>query len=391
MRPRAGDRLLLAWWNPLLACGLCVLGYVELLAPARYQGDPVWPGPLTANVVVVAAATLPLAWRRLLPTLAPAAVLLVLAAAAAALGGGEATTTFLVFIVASYTLAAYGRHPAMTAAGVVAVGSIHELRDPHVHGIGDVVWAFGILVVAWLVGLAVRTRQLRIGDLETQAERTEREHADKVAEALAAERTAIARELHDIVSHLVAVIVIQAQVGGRALPADPVQAADALTTIETSGRTALTELRQLLTVLGGDEIHPVPLASLGRMDELVARCRSTGLEVELTMDLGSPLPMLCDATAYRVVQEALTNTMRHAPGSRARVSVVQREDMLEVVVEDHGGSSHGDVGVGRGLIGMRERVALVGGGVAAGPVDDGWRVRAELPLDEALVGQSAHP
>lgn len=376
---RRGPR---GWWNPLLAGGLCALGYVELLTPARYQGVPVWPGPEVANVFVVAGATLPLAWRGRMPTAAPTTALAVLCVAALALGGGEATTTFLVLIVAAFTLAAHGRSLPFGAAALIVVTVVHDLRDPQVNGVGDVVWAAGIVLVAWLVGLAVRTRQLRIGDLESRAQRLEREHAEHVTKALAAERAAIARELHDIVSHLVAVIVIQAQVGARALPADVGQAATALDTIESSGRTALGELRQLLTMLGEvPSPQQVPLASLGRLDELARRCRDAGLEVALaTGPLPSELPLLCDATAYRIIQESLTNTLRHAPGAVARVTITSARDTLEIVVDDSGGASVGEPGVGRGLIGMRERAALLGGTVQAGRTGRGWQVRAELPV-----------
>jgi len=382
VRALVRGRELLPWLNPLLAGALCALGYVELLAPARYQGDPVWPGPVAANVAVVAGVTLPLAWRRRFPTAAPAVALVVLGVASAVLGGGEATTTFLVFIVATFTVVAHGRFPAAGAVGVVVVGAVHEVRDPHVHGVGDVVWAFGIVVVAALIGLAVRTRQLRIGDLETQAERAEREHSEQVMAALAAERAAIARELHDMVSHLVAVIVIQAQAGARALPADVEHAAEALATIEQSGRSALTELRQLLTVLSDEETHQVPLASLERLGELADGCRSAGLEIALEVNQVPPLSPLCDATAYRVIQEALTNTIRHAPGARTRVAVAELDGLVDIVVEDSGGGRGAGAGAGRGLIGMRERVALAGGAVTAGPSDGGWRVHAELPLDQ---------
>src|SRR6185437_12333434 len=196
--------------------------------------------------------TLPLALRRRWPTAVNVSILGGLALISAAFGGSEATTGFLVFIVATFTLAAYGRWPLASAAAVVGAAVVHEVRDPHVHGLSDAVWALGRPAIAWLIGWARRTRVRRIGALESEALQAERRHAEQVAAATAAERAAIARELHDIVAHAVSVIVIQAQAGSRALPARTDVAADVLTTIESSARTALAELRRLLTLLSDD-------------------------------------------------------------------------------------------------------------------------------------------
>lgn len=377
------------WADRTVAVLLCALGYVELLVPARYDGAPVWPGPLLLDVVLVAALTLPLMFRRTWPTAVPSGVLLVAAGAAVLVGGGEATTEFLVFIVCSYTLAAHASRAWWGGILVLAVAAVHEGTDPHVHGVGDVVWAFGVPVAAWIVGLAVRVRQQRIGHLESAAISAELRHADEVTAATTAERAAIARELHDIVSHLVAIIVIQAQAGSRALPHDVGTAATVLETIESSGRTALEELRQLLTVLAGEPVGAVnePQASLRRLPELLAQVRSAGVEVACEGDIPSDLPLLVDVAAFRIVQEALTNTMRHAPGAQARVALRTQGDCLEIEVADCGGRAaatpHGQ-GSGRGLIGMRERAALAGGVVTAGPHGSGFRVRAALPLSDRV-------
>lgn len=374
------------WRDPALAAFLCALGYVELLAPARYDGSPVWPGPRAVNLVVVAALTLPLAFRRRRSTSVPLAVLAVAAAAALALGGSEATTEFLVFVVCSYTLAAHGRWLVTGGVAVLAVAAVHELRDPHVHGVGDVVWAFGLPLAAWLVGLAVRVRQQRIGQLESAAAAAERRHTEEVQAATAAERESIARELHDLVSHLVAVIVIQAQAGARSLPHDPTTAASVLETIESSGRTALGELRQLLTVLSGESggAPTEPRASLRRLPALVEQVRSAGLEVVVEGEVAADVPVLADVAAFRIVQEALTNVLRHAPGARVAVTLLARDDVLVVTVEDGGSSAHpaASEGAGRGLIGMRERATLAGGTVTAEPHGNGFRVRAVLPLHD---------
>ena len=245
-------------------------------------------------------------------------------------------------------------------------------------------------------------RQHRIGSLETEAAGAAERHAFQIAVATAAERASIARELHDVVSHAVSVVVIQAQVGRRALPDDVPVAQESLASIETSARNAMTELRQLLTVLTpDDETVPttpmVPVASLRHVDALIEECRAAGLTVEAEIDPGvGPGTPMADLAAYRLLQEALTNTMRHAPGATARVSVRQCGDMLEVTAADDGapttgpGPSHPTTGpgTGRGLIGMRERVALAGGQlVEAGRRGDGFRVHALIPAAPGHDGE----
>jgi signal transduction histidine kinase len=370
-----------------LAVVLCAGGEYELFDHVTYGGADVWPGPNAVNAVVIPLLTLPLAFRRRWPSAVSLYVLAGLAVTSIVLGGGEATTTFLLFLTAVFTGAAYARRPVLVAAAAVAAGVAHDLRDPQVHGLGDAVWGLGMLVAAWLIGWAVRTRQQRIGSLEAQAVEVAERHAEQVAAVTARERRAIARELHDVVTHAVSVIVIQAQAGARALPQRSEVAADALAQIEETGRSALAELRGLLTLLTDEdtEIDVHPAASLAQLDELLDRCRASGLRVDLDADDELPrLPALADLAAFRVVQEALTNTLRHAPGASARVTIRRSEDVLEVVAEDDGatGDARGSADEsGRGLIGMRERLALAGGRlVAAGPNASGFRVHATVPL-----------
>jgi signal transduction histidine kinase len=194
--------------------------------------------------------------------------------------------------------------------------------------------------------------------------------------------------LHDIVAHAVTVIVIQAQAGARALPDSVALAGEIFERIEASGRTALTELRGLLTLLADDTVaaDTQPAASLGQIDELVQTCQTAGQQIELTIE--GPLPPLspvADLAAYRVVQEALTNTLRHAPGATTRLRLSRHGTMLQIEAEDDGGphptpsSAHN--GAGRGLIGMRERLTLAGGHlVQAEHRDTGFVIRAEVPI-----------
>jgi signal transduction histidine kinase len=248
-----------------------------------------------------------------------------------------------------------------------------------------------LVAISALLGRAVWLRQHRIGTLEQDAELTAEQHTREIAEATAAERASIARELHDIVSHAVSVIVIQSQAGARALPHSPDVVQTALAAIEASARTAMDELRQLLQLLTPDDTRPAtaPMASLRQLDELVDQCRGAGLDVDV--DGEAPyLDPVADLAAYRIVQEALTNTMRHAPGARARISLRATGGMLEIVASDSGsasgdpGDSNGNVsGAGRGLIGMRERLAVAGGQLTEAALHrDGYRLRALVPIRE---------
>jgi len=337
--------------------------------------------------VVIPLLTLPLAARRRRPLLSCLFILTAVAVSSAVLGGGEATTEFLLFIAVAYSGAAYAEHPVLVAAATVAAGAVHEVRDPAVHGPGDVVWALGMVAIAFLLGRAVYARQHRIGALQDEAARRDQEHAQQVAAATAAERAAIARELHDIVAHAVSVVVIQAQAGARTLPHKPELAARTFDTIEDSARTALVELRRLLTVLSGADsgvAAPRPAGSLSQINELVRSFDASGLAIALTMQ--DPLPQLTPAAelaAYRVVQEALTNAARHARGSHVTVDVAVAGGAVTVrVVNTAGEAGHlAGLGAGRGLIGMRERLHLVGGElVDAAPYDGGFRILASIPL-----------
>ncbi|HXR42110.1 MAG TPA: histidine kinase [Acidothermaceae bacterium] len=373
-----------------LAVALCAGGEYELFAHVTYSGAAVWPGPRAVNAILIPFLTLPLVARRKRPLAVCLSVFGLLALSSLVLGGGEATTEFLLFIATTFTGAAYTSRPVVIAAAALAAGVVHDLRDPQVHGFSDAVWSLGLLAISFLLGRAVYARQHRIGSLEHAAVVAERRHADEVAAATAAERAAIARELHDIVAHAVSVIVIQAQAGSRALPTRIDVAADVLTTIESSARTALAELRRLLTLLSddGDPATTNPVASLSQLPELLDRCRGAGLAVELDADQLPTLTPASDLAAYRVIQEALTNTLRHAPGAAAAVTVRRRRESIELVVTDNGGDGSAAAsatdGTQRGLIGMRERLALVGGElVKAGPSASGYIVEAVIPVEPA--------
>lgn len=376
------------WRDVALAVALCALGQLELFGHELYNGKPVWPGPVWLNAILIVALSAPFAWRRSRPLPAMLVTLTVMTASTLILGGSEAAATFIVLIAATFSGAAYSRHlVAVVTAGLIA-SAAHGVNNPSAKGLADLTWTYGLVAISVIIGRAVWVRQHRIGSLESDASSAEERHARHIEAATAAERANIARELHDIVSHAVSVIIIQAQVGARAIPNDLVVVGDSLAAIETNARSAMSELRQLLTLLSAEDepAAVVPMASLRQLDELLNRFRTAGLSVETDFDIDptlEPLSPMADLAAYRVIQEALTNTMRHAPGATAHLRVRRRGDTLELLAHDNGEPATRSVsglGSGRGLIGMRERLNLAGGRlVAAGHDGNGFRVHALIP------------
>lgn len=249
-------------------------------------------------------------------------------------------------------------------------------------------------VLAWVLGDSLRTRRAYFDQLEERAARLEREREAQSKVAVAAERARIARELHDVVAHNVSVMVVQADGAAYVMDAAPDQAKQALETISSTGRQALAEMRRLLGVLRtGDAPESgeyVPQPDVEQIEDLVAQVRQTGLEVDFKVEgTPRPLPSGVELTAYRVVQEALTNTRKHGgPDAGASVRLVYFDDGLGLLIEDDGrGAAHelyedgGADGAGHGMIGMRERIGMVGGTLDAGPrPGGGFRISALLPL-----------
>jgi len=228
----------------------------------------------------------------------------------------------------------------------------------------------------------VREREARVEVLTARTDALEREQELRIREAAALERTTIARELHDVVAHKVSVMVIQAGAERSLLDPASTTTEETLRTIETTGREALVELRRLLGVLRTGEQHSLaPQPTLADVDVLVARVRDAGVDVELRIEgERRPLAPGVELSAFRIVQEALTNVLKHAGGSRAFVALRFQPAELEIEVRDEGGSARPPgPGTGHGLLGIRERVALHGGRVDAGPTGDGYAVRARLP------------
>jgi signal transduction histidine kinase len=373
------------WWtDSLLALALTVIAVGSVVGSRTRYG---YAFPVLAAVAAL-FTTAPIALRRYRP-------LEVLAVTV------TAETLLLIFsndspvpvgvIVALYTVAAYcERRVSIRAAAWVALPiTVGEIVNNGAH-FGRVIPELALIAIAWVIGDNLRTRRAYLSELKERAARLEREREEKADRAVVEERARIARELHDVIAHNVSVMVVQAAAGEEVFDEDPERARESLSAVASTGRAALTELRRLLGVIRaeddrGREPAFAPQPGIEFVGELVRQVNDAGLPVELSV-IGEPrtLPEGVGLCAYRIVQEALTNTLKHADASGASVNVRYAADALELQVVDDGRGRpevNGEAG-GHGLIGMRERVALFGGELTASPrAGRGYEVRARLPLE----------
>lgn len=269
---------------------------------------------------------------------------------------------------------------------IVACAVIVVSNDPHRTG-SEFVFIPGLFAVAWAAGFVLRQRTTQSEEALERAERLELEQEEQARKAVAEERARIARELHDVVGHCVSVMTVQASAVRSVLAPEQTEERDALMSVERVGREALVEMRRLVGILRDSLATPdlTPQPSLRGIDELVSHARASGLGVDLLIE-GDPakLPASIDLTAYRIVQEGLTNAIRHAHARHARVQIRYCAGSLAIEVTDDGVGVNGADSVrraGHGLLGMRERVAVFGGQLDAGPsADGGYRLRARLPV-----------
>jgi signal transduction histidine kinase len=372
------------WWTDSLLALLLTL----VSAGSIFAGAGVHINVLDAILVLL--TTIPIAVRRYRPL---AVLAITVSAETLLLLFASRTAVPLGPLVALYTVASRCERPvSIRAAEWVALPLIVGVSadsGPHPQ---EIVPKLALFAIAWVLGDNIRTRRAYLAELEARAARLEREREEQAQRAVIEERTRIARELHDVIAHNVSVMVVQASAGEEVFDTDPGRARESLSAVASTGRAALTELRRLLGVIrseenaqGGAAYTPQP--GIEYLSELVEQMRETGLTVELSV-LGEPreLPEGVGLCAYRIVQEALTNTLKHADASHAQVSVRYVSDALELQVVDDGRASpavNGDT-AGHGLIGMRERVALFGGELSVVAIAGrGFQVSARLPLEDA--------
>ncbi|HEY7485918.1 MAG TPA: sensor histidine kinase [Streptosporangiaceae bacterium] len=406
--PYAFPRGLRTWLraHPFARDGLIVLALLALGLPQMFlqQLDSElarhYHEPDALNAVIVVVMVAPLVVRRRFP-LTVLAIMIAGEALLAYYHYAPASADIIAFLIAVYSVAAHrplARSAIGGAAAVVALTAI-ILSYPLEFNVIEYVTNIALLIGVWWLGRGLRLRRAYLAELEHRAQRLERAREGDARTARVEERARIARELHDVVAHHVSVMTVQAGAARRILDRDPESAREAMSTIEGLGRTALSEMRRIVGVLRTerDAQYPArekreklsPQPGMHDIGGLIDRVRETGLMVQLWIE-GEPRTLSpgVDLAVYRLVQEALTNTLKHAgPQARAWVRIHYAAQGVNVEIEDDGrGAAAGlpanGENPGHGLVGMRERVALYGGELRIGPrTGGGFEVRARFPLD----------
>jgi signal transduction histidine kinase len=374
------------WFDALVVVG-AIAGVLEL-AIGRNESDA--PDlPLALSIPIEAALTLVLLARRRFPFAAPAGML-VAGGALSFIDGRLIPYTaagFLAALAACFLLGILAeRRQALLGLAIANAAVLIIVGNDPERASGDFVFIPLLFTAVWLCALGFGRKLEQAREAEERAARLEREREEQARAAVAEERARIARELHDVVGHSVSVMTVQASGVRRLLRPEQEREREALLVVEQTGREALAEMRRLVGVLRRPEEAPAlaPQPSLEHLDRLVEQAREAGLPVELRVE-GEPieLPAGLDLTAYRLVQEGLTNAIKHANATQAEVLVRYGDGEVELQISDDGsGSSDGDVeSGGHGLVGMRERVDVYGGELESGPrPDGGYALRARLPL-----------
>lgn len=358
-------------------------GVAVLIAAGDILLGPDWRGPAAVNVVVVTMMGLSLAWRRLRPLLTLCVVMGGLTLLSLAFGASQAWASVFITVIAVYSVADHGSNLLVAIPIIAAAIIVRDLNDPMIETFTDALWSSSVTTLIFAAGLTGRSLHLKKRTIETREMALEREEAEVATMAVAEERRRIARELHDILSHNLGVLVLQAGAAEQILEQDPERAREALRWIRRTGQEAIGEMGTLLGLVRGEpETSREPQPSLGDLQQLVERTRAAGASVELEIKGDQrQLPAALELSAFRVVQEGLTNAVKHASSSRIRVMLGYREHELEVEVSNDGiAGTHGR-GSRRGLAGLRERLAVFGGQLQAGPdPSGGWILRAVFPL-----------
>jgi signal transduction histidine kinase len=378
-------------WRTLdrvLVAALIVASAIDLAGNSNLEG------PLALNIAVMTVVALSLLWRRsqpLVSVLVPMSGFSVMAIWLTQ--PPNLITCVLMLVVIGYSV---GRHMAgRLSAAAVAIGFVTIVTLSIVFDPGDVFFPVTFFwLVPWVAGRTIRNQTILTRELAEKAERAQHAREEDERRAIGIERNRIARELHDVLAHNLSVMVVQASGARQVLAKDPGRAVEAAALIERTGREALAEIRHLFgPVRRGDAEALSGPASIARVDELARRARAAGLRVELRVSGDAvELPPGVDLTAYRIVQEALTNALKHSPAAHARVTVSYEPNEVVLSVEDDGQGPRddyelGEAGGGHGLVGMRERVAVYGGVVQAGRASSGgFAVRARLPTRPLVPG-----
>jgi signal transduction histidine kinase len=369
--------------DAVLAAVLALTSVIPVLG-----GDPSWGKPKTLGVALGLLPTVPIAWRSRYPLPVAAIVLAANGACIYAAAPHQAAfQPFVALVLAGYSTGsrAEGRRalwvPAVMAVLAIPLfwAAVRHGQDP-----GNAIPSYVWLVAAWAAGRTVRGWRMKSIALERANRELAEQRELQARAAVAVERGRIARELHDVVAHNVSMMVVQAGAAGRVLDGEQPDVRNALEVIAATGRETVDEMRTLLGVLrsddGPDALKPQP--GLADLEQLVIGLREAGLPVTLRIEgARRPLPPAIDLSAFRIVQEALTNTLKHAGPAQARVTIRYQDASVELEIADTGRGPAGADGTGHGLVGMRERAAMFGGELKTAAADGGgFAIRARLPL-----------
>jgi signal transduction histidine kinase len=345
-------------------------------------------GPNVVFIVGSLLWTLPLLLRRRYPFAAPVFTFAAQAAASAfdpALG--VETTALVALLLSFWVVGAENERSEAIAGAAIGFASIVAVArlDTRV-SLENAVWGVILGGAACLIAYGLQRREERATELEGRARRLESNREGRARTAVVEERTRIARDLHDLVAHSVSLMTVQAGAARLVLPGDPARAREPLLSVEETGQEALAEMRRLFGIVRGEEGDPAlaPEPGLARLDALLEQARKAGLPTELEVEgERRALPPGVDVTAYRIVQEALTNARKHGGAGRARVTIRYGRQALDVEIRNDGRRARVASEAGHGLVGMRERVSLYGGELEAGPQrGGGYAVRARLPVED---------
>jgi signal transduction histidine kinase len=375
--------------DAILAAVLAILSIVPILG-----GDLSWGRPQQLALTLAILSTVPVAWRARRPLLAAAIVLAANGACLYAAAPNQAAfQPFVALTLVAYSVGSRceGRRALwMPLALALAAAPLFAAAVVHGQAAGNAIPSYVWLAAAWAVGRTVRSWRHRTVALARANRELDQQRELQAQAAVTVERGRIARELHDVIAHNVSMMVVQAGAAARVLDGEQPHVRDALEVIAATGRETVDEMRRLLGVLrsgdGPAALKPQP--GLADLEQMVCGVREAGLPVTLRVE-GEPLPLpqALDLSAFRIVQEGLTNALKHAGPAQAEVTVRYRDGSVELEIVDTGSGGPGGNGAGHGLVGMRERVAMFGGELAADRGHGGgFVVRARLPLSPPAPG-----
>jgi signal transduction histidine kinase len=375
------------WFDALIVVGIGI-GVAAVTHDVHMKDGP--EGPLWFDILAAIAIPAPLFLRKRFPFGAPACTV-ILIGAVSFVDDRLVAQAFLPLLAGLAVNAMFGMLPERRQAIVgyvltATVAAVVDRNDPK-GSVGNWIWVSLVFGVAWLIGFAFSGASRQAEEARERARRAEREREERARFAVSEERTRIARELHDVVGHSVSVMTVQASAVRRLLKPEQEREREALLIVEQTGREAMAEMRRMVGVLRRPEEAPAlaPQPSLEHLDKLVEHARESGLPVTLKIEGDAvQLPAGVDLTAYRLVQEGLTNALKHARATNAEVLVRYSNGFVELSVTDDGSGDGGGDSGGHGLVGMRERISVYGGNLEAGPrPEGGYRLCATLPVGGA--------